>query len=75
MILSSKQVTNKRDDTFLHISNTCPPPIKRRLPTQSSFSVIFAFGELYCFAVIFGCQVILPFGQFGEYNITLQRKI
>ena len=66
MILFSKQVTNKRDDTFLHISNTCPPPRKRRLRWQSSFSVIFAFKrDILLRSDIWLCQVMLPFGQFG----------
>ena len=36
------------------------------------FSVIFAYGKWYCYAVIFGkCRVILCFAQFmGKYNIT-----
>jgi len=36
------------------------------------FSVIFAYGKLYCYAVIFGLRrVILCFAQFnGKYNIT-----
>jgi len=39
---------------------------------QVVFSVIFAYGKLYCYAVLFGlCQVILCFAQFkGKYNIT-----
>ena len=45
---------------------------KRRLRKQSSFLVIFAFGELYCFAVIFGLRPSdIRFASFnGEYNIT-----
>ena len=38
---------------------------KKHMHLQVLFSAIFAFGELYCFAVIFGLrQVILPYGQF-----------
>jgi hypothetical protein len=37
-----------------------------------SFSVIFAFGELYCFAVIFRLRLsdIALRAVKGEYNIT-----
>ncbi|MBR6796020.1 MAG: hypothetical protein IKM53_01555, partial [Clostridia bacterium] len=40
-------------------------------------TVIFAGGELYCLAVIFGyAQVVLSFGQFmGEYNITKAARL
>jgi len=39
---------------------------------QVVFSVVFAFGKLYCCAVLFGLhQVLLYFVQFkGKYNIT-----
>ena len=39
----------------------------RSASLRTDFSVIFAFGELYCFAVIFGLRrVVLRFAQFGS---------
>ncbi len=45
---------------------------KKRLVKTSRFLVIFAYGKLYCCAVIFGLRrVILCSAQFyGKYNIT-----
>ncbi len=51
-----------------------PPPSTRKndLFRQVVFLVIFAYGKLYCYAVLFGlCQVILCLAQLlGKYNIT-----
>ena len=52
------------------------PRLHQKKPPLAVFSVIFACGELYCFAVIFGLRrVKLRFAQFeGEYNITLRQR-
>ncbi len=40
--------------------------------SKGSLPVLFAFGELYCFAVIFGYRrVILPSAVYGEKTLLL----
>ena len=53
-------------------SNPVPATRKKTCRLTSLFSVIFACGKLYCYAVIFSLRrEVLCFAQFkGKYNIT-----